>query len=114
MRIKHGDREYQAIRPDSREMRMADLAALQRETGWKMAQVQEMSALEIVALQMVIFFTLRKNGHVISFAKAGDLLDEVEFIPEDGDLAQSDEADPTAASTDSGRGDDTAAEAGAN
>ena len=114
MRIKHGEREYSAIRPDSREMRMSDLAALQRETGWKMPRVQEMYELEVIGLQMVAFFTLRKNGHMISFAKAGELLDEVEFIPEDGDLPQDDEADPTAASTGSGRGDEPAVGAAAN
>lgn len=115
MRIKYGEREYGAIRPDSREMRMSDLAALQRETGWKMPRVQEMYELEVIGLQMVTFFTLRKNGHMISFAKAGDLLDEVEFIPEDGDTpADGDEADPTTASTGSGRGDEAAAEAAAN
>lgn len=106
MRIKYGEREYQAIRPDSREMRMADLAALQRETGWKMAQVQQMGELEVVGLQMVVFFTFRKNGQSISFAKAADLLDEAEFIPDEGDLPAEGEADPTPALTDSVQGDD--------
>ena len=109
MRIKYGEREYQAIRPDSREMRMADLAALQRETGWKMAQVNEMGQLEVVGLQMVVFFTFRKNGQLITFAKAGDLLDEAEFLPDEGDLPPEGEADPTPALTGSVQGDGAAA-----
>lgn len=118
MRLKYKDKEYEAVRPDSREMRTSDLAALQRETRWKMPEVQEMGRLEAVALQMVTFFTLRSRaGLAISFAKAGDLLDEVEFIPDEDELAQFEAAQaegaeevPTSAPTDSGRGDDAAPE----
>lgn len=106
MRIKYGEREYAAVRPDDKSARLSDLAALQRETGWKLPQVNEMGSLEIVAGQMAIFFTFRANGQKISFAKAGDLLDEVEFIVEDGDAPAAAE-DPTPALTGSAQGDVT-------
>ncbi len=112
IKTKDGRIDLPAITPQSAEMRLQDLGALQRETGWTMAKVDQMGHLEVVALQLMIFFTWRSNGRAISFEHAGSLLDEVDFVEEPGDVPE-DEAeepggDPTSAPTGSGRGDDEA------
>lgn len=124
MRIKTKDAqlEFAAVTPHSQEMRMQDVAALQRETGWKMSKIQEMGQLEIVALQLMIFFTWRANRRLISFERAGELIDEVDFLEDPGDeelmrkLAEDpgEEQGPTPAPTGSVRGDDADAAAQPN
>lgn len=96
--------DIEAISPT--EARISDLAALQRETGWKLDKVNEMSQLEGPALQMVLFLSYRATGRMISFARAGDLLDSVEFVPTEAEIARAEgraedevEPDPTSAAT---------------
>lgn len=105
MRLRIGDAEYQVVNPRAFELRNSDVAALQRETGWKARQLQEMQQLEAVGAALLVFGTLRRHGRLISYAKAEELLDEVELIPEDGDNPAEEPEDPTSAPTASGRGD---------
>ena len=112
MKLVHGDLEFPVVNPAAFELRNSDVAALQREMGWKGAQIQELQQLEAVGAALVVYGTFRRNGRLISYARAEELLDEVELVPEPGDAAyQGDDAttsDPTSAPTDSGRGDETA------
>lgn len=109
IRTKDGKLDFEAVVQG--EHRNRDMAALQRETGWKMATVQEMTELELVAMQLCVFFTWREHGRLISFERAGELMDEVDFVEEPGDAVEhldgeEPDADPTPALTGSGQGDD--------
>ena len=111
MRIKYGEIEFEAVNPRSMEGRNRDLAALQRETKWKLPEINEMAQLEGPALALCLYLSFRGTGRLISYAKAEELLDEVEFIIEPGDSpdGEGETEDPTSAPTDSARGevDDT-------
>lgn len=87
MKLILGDDEFPVVRVGTDDMRNSDIAALQRETGWRMGKILEMATLELVSLQLAIFFTLRKNGRIISFARAGELTDEARMEIEPGDIA---------------------------
>ena len=106
MRIKYGDIDIEALNPRAMEGHNRDLAALQRETKWKLPEIQEMAQLEGPALALCVYMSFRSVGRLISYAKAEELLDEVEFIVEPGDAPDEGEAeDPTSAPTDSARGE---------
>lgn len=110
MRIKSHDGkvDVEAIKPT--EARMRDVAALQRETGWKLDKVEEMGSLEGPGLAITIYFSYRSIGQMISFSRAEELLDEVEFEPTEAEMAEAEgrsgEAEgPTSAPTGSDRGE---------
>lgn len=112
MRIKYGELEIEAIVPQGMEGHNRDFAALQREMKWKISEINEMTMLEGPAQVLCVFFSLRAVGRLISYAKAEELLDEVEWIVEPGDLpgtsddpAEEGAGDPTPAPTGSDRGD---------
>jgi hypothetical protein len=96
---------------------MSDLAALQRETKMKLAEINELAQLEGPAAAMSIFLSFRATGRMISYARAEQLLDEVEPIPEagelPGDVEEEAAEDPTSAPTASDRGDELPAAASA-
>lgn len=108
MRIQFGDLDIEVIKPASLGGRTRDLAALQRETKWKLAEINELAQLEGPGMALALFLSFRSVGRLISYARAEELLDEVEFILEPGDTAEEPgvEADPTSAPTGSVRGDD--------
>lgn len=98
-----------AVLPSQHEMRARDTAELQRETRFKLADIAAMAELEFPAMQLTVFYTLRAHGRMISFARAGELLDEVELVPEPGDLPDAgDESgvDPTSVPEGSAPADD--------
>ena len=106
-----GDRvEWSAVMPSEAEQRLSDMAALQRETRLKLSAILEMFELEFLAMQAMVFFTFRANGRMISYARAGELLDEVTFEPDPGDLPGDeqarDEVDPTSGPEGSAPADD--------
>lgn len=77
-----------------------DIADFQRATGYKMAQLtQAAEDADVLAMQMLFFFTLRGAGHKVSWAKVGRLrIGDVEVTPEDGELDDAEaEVDPTTA-----------------
>lgn len=97
MRIKYRDLEIEGVTYHSGRAPLSSLAALQRETGWSMAKIDEMRRLEFVAMQLAVFVSWRAAGRSITFATAGEMLDECEFVVEDGDAAATvggDVADP--------------------
>jgi hypothetical protein len=91
-----------AVSPAQDRGMMSALAALQRETGMKLAEVQAMGRLEMPALQLSIFLSLWAAGLRVSFSRAEDMLDEVEFVIEPGDTGP--EPDPTNAPAVDGEG----------
>lgn len=98
-----GGLEVDMITPSSERMHMSDLAALQRETGWRMDYIAELGQLEIPAIALAIYMSLRTVGRKITYAKAEELLDDIEFVEEPGDTAEP-EPDPTKAPAESGEG----------
>lgn len=98
--------EVPGLRLDSARMR--DLAALQREMGWKLAKINEVAELEGVGMALMIYLSFRATGRLITYARAEELLDEVDPVPEPGDIPEPEEAteDPQSAPTDSARGDE--------
>lgn len=112
MRFRHRDFKNQWVDAVSMdEARAQDIAALQRETGWKMGKVQEMGKLEMVAASMLVFFTWRSRGRLITLRRAEEILDELAEDdvwvndPADGDDSDGEAApDPRLAPPDSGRG----------
>ena len=108
MRIQYGDIDIEMIKPSTLGGRTRDLAALQRETKWKLAEINELVQLEGPGMAMALFLSFRATGRLISYARAEELLDEVEFVIELGDTPEDPEAeaDPTPAPTGSVRGDD--------
>jgi len=83
------------VRPGKAKIR--DLAELQRGTGLKMADLQDaLGNNEALAMQAVVFLTLRNAGLMVSFDDAGDFgEDELDVVTEPGDVPMA--ADPTSA-----------------
>lgn len=88
--------------------RMSDLAALQRETKWKLSEINEIAQLEGPGAALSIYLSFRATGRLISYSRAESLLDEIEPIEEPGDRPDEEAPaeDPTPAPTASVRGDD--------
>jgi hypothetical protein len=116
--------DYQAVTGQDYRGRTRDIAALQAETGWTLRRIEQMTKgdedhppLELVGLQIALYLTLRKHGRMITYARAGELLDDVDVQQDPGDEepagqpgeGEQEEAGPTPAPTGSDRGDDTAA-----
>lgn len=109
MRLKfktfEGGVEVEMISPTSERMRMADTAALQRETGWRMQEISDLGHLEVPAMALAVYYSLRAVGRKVTYAKAEELLDDAEFIPEPGDdVGDEPEPDPTKAPAGDGEG----------
>lgn len=100
------------LRPSDLNGRMRDLAALQRETKWKLAEINELGKLEGPSFALAVFLSFRATGRLITYARAEELLDEVDPViePGDEDDEEEDGADPTSAPTASVRGDERPAE----
>ena len=101
-----GGLEIDMISPTSERMRNVDTAALQRETGWRMDYIAELGQLEMPAVALAVFYSLRAVGRKVTYAKAEELLDDVEFVEEPGDVPAEPETDPTKAPAESGEGNE--------
>ena len=116
MQIKYGAIDIEMIKPSSLGGRTRDLAALQRETKWKLKEINELVQLEGPGMALALFLSFRAVGRLITYARAEELLDEVEFIATDAEIAEAQaraagvdpeqEPDPTSAPTGSVRGGD--------
>ena len=109
LRFRHADFHGEfvdAVRME--EARAQDIAALQRETGWRLGKLSEMAELEMVGAAIMVYLTWRSRGRMVSLERATKLLDEltdddVQLIEAD---VEDDDVDPRQAPTGSGRGDD--------
>lgn len=93
------------IRPT--EAKIRDMAEVQRATGLKLAELNEvMTGNESMGTQAVIFFTLRNAGMYVTWDEAGDFAPgDLEATEEPGDRTGAEQdADPQTARTDSAPG----------